>query len=433
MSGSTTPPLPEATTADQPAGLTRLAVYLDGASSARFLLVVIAPVLVVYLATASWRAPDSPDTYLNGLTAYQMAKHHTAYLDDRVNDTKVDAGKWIVPTRDGHLISLYPPGAALHAAPLSILAGGTHQVTVVSTEAFSRDHDLPRRPVVLDLVPTWPAALTAVLTTTAAMAIIALTLRRLSSGSVAAAATAVAAFATSAWSVGADELWQHSPAMAWIAASGYLLSRRREAAGGLAAGIAIVCRPITMLIGLGSVAIDGWNRRWRSVIPQVAGLSIGLAFLTWFNIHYLGSASPLGGYAVTKAGAAHLPNRTPLWVLANQAKGLFAPRYGLLVWSPWLIPLVWGLRKAWRDAPDWVRGTALGGLVYIVTSWTLDVASGGAAYYFYRYPLEPLVAAGPLLFLAYGAGVGPVPARRRWFWRLVGLSALAHALAAITM
>ena len=62
------------------------------------------------------------------------------------------------------------------------------------------------------------------LLTTVAMGFLGLTLRLL--GRIGRrAGTWVAGLATSAWSVGSDELWQHSATMMWIAVSGYAIAR----------------------------------------------------------------------------------------------------------------------------------------------------------------------------------------------------------------
>ena len=69
--------------------------------------------------------------------------------------------------------------------------------------------------------------------------------------------------------------------------------------------------------------------------------------------------------------------------------------------------------------------------LYLTAHWCLEIASGGDAYYFYRYPLETLVASGPLLFLAYQHRIQPSARRRRWFWMLVGVAAAAHAVVSL--
>ena len=85
----------------------------------------------------------------------------------------------------------------------------------------------------------------------------------------------------------------------------------------------------------------------------------------------------------------------------NVALALVHPVRGLLVYSPFLIFLIPGLPAAWRKAPGWVQGSAIGGVLYLLFQLKANRYSGGDSFWGYRYPLEALAAAGPLLLLSY--------------------------------
>ena len=115
----------------------------------------------------------------------------------------------------------------------------------------------------------------------------------------------------------------------------------------------------------------------------------------------------------------------------NIGMALFSPTRGLLVWSPFLIVLLPGLPAAWRAAPSWVRGGALGGLVYLLVQYKANRYSGGDGFAAYRYPLEALTASAPLLLLSYTEWVAQRPRVAQAFRVLVILSVVAHAAFAI--
>jgi hypothetical protein len=123
--------------------------------------------------------------------------------------------------------------------------------------------------------------------------------------------------------------------------------------------------------------------------------------------------------------------RGPYWFVKNYARGLLDPRFGMLIWSPFLVVLIPGLREAWRRADDWVRGPAIGAAAYFFLQWTLNRASGGFRFFSYRYPLEPLVAAAPLLLLAYLHWIRPRPAVARVFFVCVAVAVALHAYGAM--
>lgn len=408
-------------------GQRRAGRWADASAFGTFLLAAL-PLCMVYAATASWWTAQSPDTFTNLLTARSLAERGSLYLDDDATLAEIpDYGVSIIPTEGGHLIGRYPPAASLHAAPFYLLVRG--QTRALSPDPLSRQ---PTRPLGdYRVPPTWPGALTAVLLTAAAVGLLALTFRQFTDGSTAVMASLLLGLGTSLWSVAADELWQHTPGVFWLAASGYLASRARPARA-LTFAIATAVRPLNAMIG-GIVALrDVRNRRWADGFVLLNGLAAGLAVVVATNAVVFGSASILGGYRgqdiVTDRGG-----HGGLWYPLNYLRGLFHPRYGLLVWSPFLALLLVRVHRAWSTAPDWCRGPALGGAAYLAVHWTLHRASGGAGFYFYRYPLESLTVAAPLLVWTYLDQIRGWPRREATFKRCALVAVVGHAVGALSL
>jgi hypothetical protein len=82
------------------------------------------------------------------------------------------------------------------------------------------------------------------------------------------------------------------------------------------------------------------------------------------------------------------------------------------------------LIAAWRAAPAWVRGSAIGGVIYLLIQYKLNRFNDASAVVGYRYPLEALVALAPLLFLSYIAWV-----KRRWLAVRVFVVAITLSIA----
>jgi alpha-1,2-mannosyltransferase len=100
------------------------------------------------------------------------------------------------------------------------------------------------------------------------------------------------------------------------------------------------------------------------------------------------------------------------------------------VWSPFLVVLIPGLRAAWRAASPAARGAALGAVGYLLIQYKANLFAGGSGFFGYRYPLEALVAAAPVLVLSYREWVASRPIAQRLF---VALAAMAVALQTVAV
>lgn len=400
----------------------------DRSPYATFLLAAV-PVAIVYALTASWWVAQSPDSFTNLLTARAVAERGSLYLDEDAQLTELrDYGVSIIDTDGGRLASRYQPAASLHAVPLYLLARG-HTVGLVADPITSP----PPRPIEdYRVPPAWPGALTSVLLVGAAVGTMALTFRQMAAGSVAVLAAYTIGLGTSLWSVAADELWQHTPGVFWLAIGGYATARTQAATSALGYGIAAAVRPFNAVVG-GVVALRHLfsHRRWIAVAVG-AGVGIGIGSVIATNAVVFGTPSIQGGY---RGGDVFSDTEGlgPLWYPLNYLRGLLHPRYGLLTWSPFVALLLARVPRAYRTSPVWCRGPAIGGAIYLLMHWTIHRASGGAGFLFYRYPLEALVACAPLLFWTYLDQVRTDPRRNRLFGLLVLIGVVGHSTAALTL
>ncbi|MGI9648244.1 MAG: hypothetical protein ACR2OI_06965 [Acidimicrobiia bacterium] len=414
-------------------GIARLRVRLDGLTKPRLFLVVSAPLFALYLATATWTYPIINDAYTNAATAWSVINRGTVYLEDfEGQDVTYGFISWIVPAEDS-IASKYPPGAALVALPAFALWPSDLPRVEYQPEdidEFWRDlYPQLEQPVVVPQVPIGPAAITAALATAIAMGLLALTFRRLGgSGSLAVMSAYLAGLGTSAWPVAADQLWQHGPAMAWIALA-LLLSEGPLLGSGLAYGAAILTRPHLAVIAAGAGLGQSWkSRSWRPVVLVGLGALAGLAAFLAYNWVLFGEASISAGYGPGFQDRALSELRLGRFG-RNIFDAMFSREVGIFIWSPFLLVLLPGLRAGWRAAPGWARGAALGGIAYLLLQYKANSARGGD-FIGYRYPLEALVAAAPVLFLAYKEGVATRPPLRGPFALSVAISVTLQGLGA---
>jgi hypothetical protein len=263
-----------------------------------------------------------------------------------------------------------------------------------------------------------------------AIGFLALSFRSVVPASTALMAAYLGGLGTAAWSVAANELWQHGPGMLWIALAGALAGTHLVGAGA-SYGLAVLTRPLNAFIAAAVGGYLAWSR--RSLWPAVQiglGAFAGLAALVAFNALVFGEPSVLGGYEpgfVDNAQSLDLVGYGRNVVLA-----FVSPTRGLLVWSPFLVVLLPGLVAAWRAAPGWVRGGALGAVLYLLVQYKANRFTGGSGFATYRYPLEAVTAAAPLLVLSYTEWVAKRPQAVRIFRVLAIVAVAAHAAFAVT-
>ncbi len=407
---------PSATSLDQPitSADDRLAGY-------RLFVAVFAPLAALFLATATWSPPYDADTFTNAITGYEIGTHGDVILDrheELAQPNFQGVVSWIVEAKES-AASQYPPGAALLAAPLYAVWPG---------DSVMWGRTVNDVPVAYEVPPIAPAAIAASLATAAGVAGLAMAMRRLFGSRAALLAAYAAALTTGIWSVAADKLWLHTADVFYLGI-GMWLSANRHLLSGLALGMAVATRPHTLLIGVGTAlgrALD--TKSWRPALRIGVVMAMCVAALVTFNAVVFGNPSITGGYQIRPGNVAR---QDSVGFISNLRGGFFDLSRGLFPFSPFLLLLIPGIPVAWKRAPHWVRGAAVGGLGYFLVQLASNRFSGGSGFWGYRYPIEMLVAMTPLLAMAYYEWVAPRPQVRRVFAVLLAVSAAIHLAGAV--
>ncbi len=129
-------------------------------SPARLFAVVALPLLVLYLATASWTLPYHIDAATNVFTAFELGTEGNVILEDHEALVAPEYSRtiaWIVPAEDS-VAAQYPPGAPVLAAPIYAIWPDDARYITVYNEAT----DAP--PIEILMPPLGPAAITAAVT-----------------------------------------------------------------------------------------------------------------------------------------------------------------------------------------------------------------------------------------------------------------------------
>ena len=375
---------------------------INSLSPARSFLVVLLPLLILYLATAS-RDVQNVDSIAAAAPAWRLATHGDLDLEQFAGIP------WIIETEDGFR-SNRQPGVILFGVPFYLGSDGELSGT---------------------LPPLAPAAVAGATSAALAMAVLHLAFRRLTSPVAAVVAAFVAGTATATWRISADQLWPHGPAQLWLALAVVALASGWYFRTGLMLGLAILTRPVTAVAAATMGLVQGTaTRRPKTILAIGAGATAGLLGLMVYNQLLFDSFSPTtsayGDQFTSQAGAGGTTG-----YLSNLAGFFFHPPNSIFLWSPFLVVLIFGLPRAWRAAPTWVRAAAVSGVVYLLVHAALNRQSGGLQRN-YRYPLEMLTLAAPLLLLAYDRLVGPSPRLQRLFGASVAVSIIIQANDALT-
>lgn len=387
-------------------------------------LALAVALFVVYLLTARYGHPYGTDAFTNAAQARAFAEDQDPILeelDGLENPRYQGVVAWFTESPGG-TTAQYPPGTALWAAPFYV--GNTSYET--------RTFFDPKIGQVEVAVPTTyvPAAVAAGLSVALAMLILGLTLVPTMSERQALAAMGAAGLGTSAWSVAADEIWQHGPAMMCISAGNYLISRDRPAASGLAFAAAILVRPHTAVIAAAiGLAIAISRRSLRELVYMGGASALGLAALLAYNNAVFGSYSVSGGYG--SSFADRLVNDSPFIVIERLVDSLIHTRVGMIWTSPFLVIVFVAIVMHRRSCPDWSIGAAIGGLLYLVVQFRANRVTGGAGFFGYRYPLEALMAAAPMMAIATRNLLREYGRIERLFKVLVALSIAMHGAGAV--
>jgi hypothetical protein len=225
-------------------------------------------------------------------------------------------------------------------------------------------------------------------------------------------------------------LWSHGPSLLWIATALLFASRDRVWLAGAAFGGAALTRPHLVVIAL-ALGLTLWVAR-RHIMPAVrigVGAAGGLLALVLYNSALFDRLTITGGYGSSVSD--QLMDTDLSAYLANIWGAFFDISHGLIVWAPFLVVLLPGIPSVWRQAPDWVKGAAIGGAVYLLVQLKANRFSGGEGHFGYRYPLESLMAAAPLLVLSAQRWAWPRALSRKILLVAIVFAAVAQGIAVV--
>jgi hypothetical protein len=296
----------------------------------------------------------------------------------------------------GHRYSAYPLGLGVISAPALtpfVISGATVR-DIAFSAAFGR--------------------LFALLLAAVSVAFVYLACVRVTRPGAALAATIGYAFGTGTWAVSSQELTQHPAAQLWVAVAIWLLAAGGRAAprAGLAMGLAILTRPLVLILGIAGALSARRIGGSRALARYVAWGLPAAAFLAAYNVISFGS--PLGVLY-----GEPIPWELPPPGLAGT---LVSPSRGLFVFSPFLLLAVVGVWRAWRvplgdAATALVRELSIGAIgswiAYASVTWWWAGWSYGNRYLLDAMPLFTLC-------VAYAIDRGALRSRSRWI--LAGLA-----------
>jgi hypothetical protein len=359
-------------------------------------------IFFAYLATAMHRSkqPVAFDAAAALIPGWKLALHGTLAIPEYNGATPG------IHEVNGTVVSDRMPGVILFGVPFYRLLGHS------------------------DAPSFYPAAVAAATAAAAAMALLFVLLRRLVGERVALAGSLLAAFGTATWTISGSALWPHGPDQLWLVAAMLALAAGRWWAAGLAYAAAILTRPhLAAAAAVGGVW-SGARRRSIRPIWQVGTASLlGIVGLMVYNTVAFGGPTRLVG--VWADADDKISRLTPATPAVNALGTFFSPSRGVLVLSPFLLLLLPGVVRAWRVAPAWVRASAVGGVSYFAVHLVGNYFAGGLAFYSYRYPIEWLTLAAPLLALCWTTWTSLRPWRRAAFAALAWFAVFQHAVGAI--
>lgn len=348
-------------------------------------------VLGIYGLTANYGLRQNDDIVAMAVPLWRLLTSGT--LDVAPYQEVAD---WFIDV-DGRVLSNRWPGTMLFALPAYAIA--------------TPFLDVSQGPVL------WPATVTAVIVGALAATML-FTLVFIYHGPTTAwIAGAVGGMGTGFWTVAADGLWTHAPAVFLSLLALHALRKDMLWAAGCCFGVLALVRPHLLVVAalVGYILARERRDAWIIVkigVPAALGLAL---YVTYASVLAGGVSTGIERYAFTPPeGWQRL-----VFVLGF----LFAPRVGLLIYTPVLICSLAGLRLAWAKAVDWQHAAFIGGAVYLVIQLQLNSYLGGYGLYGYRLPLETLAFGSPLLI--HGAMLFARRSRRH--------AALSGALAAFSV
>lgn len=361
---------------------------------ARAPLYLFLALLAVYLLTGTYDEHQTTDTRATAIAAWNLAERGTLYLPGGLQDVP-----WERETRDGRTAIARFPGTLIWATPIYVLW---------PTPAGSLES--------AEQVPFAPAGVAAALSSALGVAALFGALRLAVSPRPAAFVALAIGLGSTVWSVAADALWTHGPSIAGVSLALYALASQRHLLATLGAAVAVASRPSIavafLILGLWTIG----DRRKVGMAVWV-GTGLGCAAVIAVTLALFDQWLPTAGYEVEGA-----PFALPADLGSRVLGALASPTRGLLITSPWLIVLAGGISTGWRECDPWVRGAAVGGIVYGLVQLAVYPYWGGQGYFGGRFLIESLIFWSPLLAVIYERRIERDLA---WMRLFIGASVLA--------
>ena len=294
--------------------------------------------LLLFLAyNANFRHGDSVDTISTTALPVSIIKEGNLDLDEfrallSTNTRALDAALIYfggMQERNGHLVTSYPLGSAILAAPLFWVADQMN---------YLREWHHYR--VIGKIAASFMVALSA--------AFVFLTLRLNLSRNAAWLIALLYGLGTSAWSISSQELWQHGPGALCLAIGIYSLALLTKAptqysafTAGLFLGLAVLCRLLNVIpvVALSCFILLHHRKYAFTFFTPLVAIAIPLAF---YNAATYGNLS--GGYDAVYQSKWHAwrgldsHNTYAHPLLKGLADILASPSRGLFIYSPFLVP-----------------------------------------------------------------------------------------------
>ena len=311
-------------------------------------LVLGLTLLILYAATADYTRHYGVDTFTNAAQARSFAANDGVILEelDGFGSERFQGHIAWFTEAPGGTTSQYPPGTALWAAPF-YLANSSYETVQMPREwglvTTVEDGVEVEGPIVLAYPSVVPASLAAATSVAIAILFLGLTVSRELSERATLGVMLLAGLGTGAWSVAADRLWQHGPAMMFISIGTYFASRDRFAASGFAFAAAVLVRPHTAVIAAGiGIAVALSRRSWKEMTLLGAASATGMVALMFYNFKVFGAFSVSAGYDGELTG--NLVGSSLATLGERLVDSVFHDRVGILWTSPFvrlLVPVIW--------------------------------------------------------------------------------------------
>lgn len=338
------------------------------------LLLIFVALLAVFGLTASWESGVNVDAVAAAIPAWSLVQHGSIVVDQ-----PPAFSPWMVETAAG-FVSNRPPGMWLAAVP-------GYLVAAPFTDAFTNV----------------PATALAVLATAGAVVILMRSLGELLGRRAAWIGGFALAVGSPTWTISSAQLWPHGVNQLLIALGVLSAIRRRWMGVGVCfAGLILTRPPLAIAGAVVGLGLAWSHRELRTLVaigvPQIVAF-IGLLTYNWA---IFGSFGISGGYAELVEGSGQY--RTVSGYLSNLAGTLISSQSGLIFWAGWtLVGVYFGIRERSR-LPDFVKWFAIAGAAYLLVHTGLNRYWGGLPYNF-RYAIEPITMALPLLTLGLFTGL----------------------------